>query len=62
LEALQEQYLLLCTNRIAPGERPYEEPSYADRYALAQVELAEERFVFLLRQALNAAQEVRRQR
>jgi hypothetical protein len=62
LEAPQEQYLLLYTNRIAPGERPNEVPSYADLYALVQVELDEERFVFLLRQALDAAREARRQR
>jgi hypothetical protein len=62
LEAPQEQYLLLYTNRIAPGERPNEVPSYADLYALVQVELDEERFVFLLRQALDAAQEARRYR
>jgi len=59
LEAPQEQYLLLYTNRFAPGERPNEVPSYADLYALAQVELDEERFVFLLRQALEAAREAR---
>jgi hypothetical protein len=62
LEAPQEQYLLLYTNRIAPGERPNEVPSYADLYALVQVELDEERFVFLLRQALDAAREARHQR
>ena len=62
LEAPHEQYLLLYTNRIAPGERPNEVPSYADLYALAQVELDEERFVFLLQQALDAASEARRHR
>lgn len=35
LEAPQEQYLLLYTNRFAPGDRPNEVPSYADLYALA---------------------------
>jgi hypothetical protein len=62
LEAPDEQYLLLYDNRFAPGERPNEEPSYADLYALAQVELDEERFVFLLQQALDAASEARRHR
>ncbi|MBO2009903.1 hypothetical protein [Hymenobacter negativus] len=61
-EAPHEQYLLLYTNRFAPGERPNEVPSYADLYALVQVELDEERFVFLLRQALDAARVARRQR
>ncbi|GAA4056163.1 hypothetical protein GCM10022409_49320 [Hymenobacter glaciei] len=59
LEAPKEQYLLLYTNRFAPRERPNEEPSYTDLYALAQVELDEERLVFLLRQALDAAYEAR---
>jgi hypothetical protein len=59
LEAPDEQYLLLYDNRFAPGERPNEEPSYADLYALAQVELDEERFIFLLQQALDAASEAR---
>lgn len=62
LEAPQEQYLLLYTDRFAPGERPNEVPSYTDLYALVQVELDEERFVFLLRQALDAAREARRHR
>jgi hypothetical protein len=55
LEAPEEQYLLLYTNRIAPRERAIEVPSYVSLYALAQVELDEERFVSLLRQALDAA-------
>ena len=55
MEAPEEQYLLLYTNRFAPNERPNEEPSYTDLYALVQVELDEERLVFLLRQALDAA-------
>ena len=49
LEAPQEQYLLLYTDLFAPRERPNEEPSYTNLYALAQVELDEERLVFLLR-------------
>ena len=60
LEAPQEQYLLLYTNRLAPRERPNDEPSYTDLYALAQVELDEERLVFLLCQALDAARIARR--
>jgi hypothetical protein len=36
-------------------------PSYVSLYALAQVELDEERFVFLLRQARDAACQARRQ-
>ena len=60
LEAPQEQYLLLYTDLFAPRERPNEEPSYTDLYALAQVELDEERLVFLLRQALDAARIARR--
>jgi hypothetical protein len=55
LEAPEEQYLLLYTNRFAPGERANEVPSYVSLYALAQVELDEERFLFLLGQALDAA-------
>ena len=55
LEAPEEQYLLLYADRFAPDGRPTEEPSYTDLYALAQVELDEERLVFLLRQALDAA-------
>ena len=57
LEAPEEQYLLLYTNRFAPDGRPNEVPSHTDLYALAQVELDEERLVFLLRQALDAADE-----
>ena len=57
LEAPEEQYLLLYDNCFAPNERPNEVPSFADLYALAQVELDEERLVFLLRQALDAADE-----
>jgi hypothetical protein len=60
LEAPEEQYLLLYTNRFAPGERATEVPSYVSLYALAQVELDEERLVFLLRQAIDAAREARR--
>lgn len=59
MEAPTEQYLLLYDNRFAPGERPNEEPSLVNLYALAQVELDEERFVFLLRQAIDAAYEAR---
>ncbi len=55
LEAPEEQYLLLYADRFAPGERPNEDPSFTNFYALAQVELDEERLVFLLRQALDAA-------
>jgi hypothetical protein len=51
--------LLLYDNRFAPGERPNEEPSLVNLYALVQVELDEERFVFLLRQAIDAAYEAR---
>jgi hypothetical protein len=60
LEAPQEQYLLLYTNRFAPGERATEVPSYVSLYALVQVELDEERLVFLLLQALDAARIARR--
>ncbi len=49
MEAPDEQYLLLYTNRFAPDGCPTEEPSCTDLYALAQVELDEERLVFLLR-------------
>ena len=59
MDAPEEQYLLLYTDRFAPGERPNEDPSSTDLYVLAQVELDEERFVFLLRQALDAAYEAR---
>jgi|GEM_PF-1875417 len=59
LEAPEEQYLLLYDNRYAPGERPNEVPSLVNLYALAQVELDEERFLFLLRQAVDAAYEAR---
>ena len=59
LEAPKEQYLLLYTNRFAPRERPNEEPSYTDLYALVQVELDEERLVSLLQQAIDAAYEAR---
>jgi hypothetical protein len=59
LEAPDEQYLLLYDNRYAPGERPNEVPSLVNLYALAQVELDEERFLFLLRQAVDAAYEAR---
>ena len=55
LEAPEEQYLLLYTDRFAPGERPGEAPSFTSLYALAQVELDEEHFIFLLKQALDAA-------
>ncbi|HEX8327874.1 MAG TPA: hypothetical protein VF629_10060 [Hymenobacter sp.] len=55
LEAPEEQYLLLYTNRFAPGERATEMPSYVSLYALVQVELDEEHLIFLLRQALDAA-------
>lgn len=60
LEVPEEQYLLLYDNCYAPEERPGEEPSYTNLYALAQVELDEERLVFLLRQALDAARIARR--
>ncbi|HEX8327875.1 MAG TPA: hypothetical protein VF629_10065 [Hymenobacter sp.] len=59
LEAPEEQYLLLYDNCFAPGERPNEEPSFTELYALVQVELDEERLVFLLHQALDAAYEAR---
>jgi len=59
LEAPDQQYLLLYDNRYAPQERPNEVPSLVNLYALAQVELDEERFLFLLRQALDAAYEAR---
>lgn len=62
IEAPEEQYILLYTDRFAPDERPSEEPSYSDLYALAQVELDEERLVFLLLQALDAARIARRSR
>ena len=62
VEAPEEQYLLLYDNCFAPNERPNEKPSFADLYALVQVELDEERFVFLLRQALDAAIVARRYR
>jgi hypothetical protein len=55
LEAPQEQYLLLYQDNFAPGERATEKPSYTNLYALVQVELDEERLVYLLRQALDAA-------
>ena len=57
LEATEEQYLLLYQNNYAPKEQPNEVPSYTNLYALAQVELDEERLVFLLKQALDAADE-----
>jgi hypothetical protein len=60
LEAPGEQYLLLYTDRFAPGERATEVPSYVSLYALVQVELDEERLVFLLLQALDAARIARR--
>jgi hypothetical protein len=59
LEAPEEQYLLLYQNNFAPGEQANEKPSYANLFALVQVELDEERFIFLLRQALDLAYEVR---
>lgn len=59
LEAPEEQYLLLYTTSFAPSERPNEKPSFTNFYALAQVELDEERLVFLLKQALDAAYEAR---
>jgi len=62
VEAPEEQYLLLYTNRFAPGERATEVPSYVSLYALVQVELDEARFIFLLRQARDAASAARRQR
>jgi hypothetical protein len=58
-EAPTEQYLLLYDNRFAPGERPNEVPSLVNLYALVQVEFDEERFIFLLRQAIDAAYEAR---
>jgi hypothetical protein len=60
MEAPEEQYLLLYADRFAPRERPNEEPSFTNLYALAQVELDEERLVFLLLQALDAARIARR--
>ena len=62
VEAPEEQYLLLYDNCFAPNERPNEEPSFAELYALAQVELDEEHLVFLLRQAIDAAIVARRYR
>lgn len=62
LEAPEEQYLLLYQDNFAPGERATEKPSYTNLYALVQVELDEERLVFLLHQALDLAYDVRRQR
>ena len=59
LEEPDQQYLLLFDNRFAPGERPNEVPSQVNLYALVQVELDEERFTFLLRQALDLAYKVR---
>jgi hypothetical protein len=59
MEAPTEQYLLLYDNRYAPGERPNEVPSLVKLYALVQVELDEEHFIFLLRQAIDAAYEAR---
>ena len=55
IEAPSEQYLLLYDNRFAPGDRPDEEPSFVNLYALVRVEFDEEQFVDLLRQALAAA-------
>ena len=55
VEAHNEQYLLLYQDNFAPGERATEKPSYTNLYALIQVELDEDRLVFLLRQALDAA-------
>ncbi|GAA4056169.1 hypothetical protein GCM10022409_49330 [Hymenobacter glaciei] len=55
LEAPEEQYLLLYQDNFAPRERPNEVPSYTNLYALEQVELDEERLIFLLLQALDAA-------
>ena len=60
LEAPGEQYLLLYQDNFAPGERATEKPSYTNLYALAQVELDEERLIFLLHQALDAASIARR--
>ena len=59
VEAPNEQYLLLYQDNFAPGERATEKPSYANLYALIQVELDEDHLVFLLRQALDAAYEAR---
>jgi len=59
LETPDQQYLLLFDNRFAPGDRPNEVPSQVNLYALVQVELDEERFTFLLRQALDLAYKVR---
>ena len=59
-----EQYLLLYDNRINMYERPGDDetPSYTNLYELVQVELDEDRFVHLLRQAIEAAPRIRNQR
>ena len=58
-----EQYLLLYDERVCMYERPGDDdtPSYVNLYELVQVELDEERFVRLLRQALDEAPRIRRQ-
>ena len=58
LEAPDQQYLLLYDKRHAPGERPFEEPSAVNLYALAQVEVDEQRFLHLLREAIDLAERV----
>ncbi|MBO2009902.1 hypothetical protein [Hymenobacter negativus] len=55
LEAPQEQYLLLFDNCYASQEPPDEETSLVNLYALVQVEFDEERFIYLLHQAIDAA-------
>lgn len=62
LEAPLEKYLLLYQNNFAPDERANEKPGYTNLFALVQVELDEERFLFLVRQALDLAYEARGQR
>ena len=58
IEAPHEQYLLLYDSRVCMYERPGDDdsPSFVNLYALVQVEFDEEQFVFLLRQALAAAE------
>ena len=59
LEAPYEQYLLLYQNNFAPGESATAKPGFTELFALVQVEFDEARFLFLLRQALDLAAEVR---
>jgi hypothetical protein len=54
-----EQFLLLYDNRYAPQERPDEEPSFVNIYELVQVELDENLFLRLLREAIAAGYQAR---